>query len=83
MTAIHQHGTIWKDTGDGIWTAFVDVLGKKMLAHAIEVVGDGDEQAATTDEGRSILAMLPPQLGRVPHKTIKLDDLTCVILILS
>lgn len=83
MTAIHQHGTIWKDTGDGIWTAFVDVLGKKMLAHAIEVEGEGPEQKGVTDEARSVLAMLPPMLGLAPHKTIKLDDLTCVILILS
>lgn len=65
MTAIHQHGTIWKDTGDGIWTAFVEVLGIKLLVHAIEVAGEGDEQAATTDEGRSILRYYGANATRV------------------
>lgn len=83
MTAIYQRGTIWKDTGDGIWTAFVDVFGMKVLAHAIEVTGEGREQSAVTDDGRSILAMLSSLLGHVPRETIQLGDMKCVILILS
>jgi hypothetical protein len=83
MAAIHEYGTIWKDTEPGIWTGFVEVVGLKVLAHAVEVKGKGRDQSARTVEGAELLAMLPPGVHCQPMQTFRLADMDCTLVIAS
>jgi hypothetical protein len=79
MTTIVHDGIRWKDTGDGIWSGFVTVLGGRMMAHGIEV--EGDDQHAATTSGAYFLDVLSPILAR-PYATIKLAEDVEVVLVI-
>lgn len=83
MASITEHGTIWKDTEDGIWTGFVAVFGIKMLAHAIEITVKDGKQCAVTTEGENFLANLPHGIFGYKMDTVRIGDMTCAIVIVS
>lgn len=64
----------------GVWTGFIDVLGRQRTAYAVEVESDDGYWTARTENGKSYFyALIQMGLDPANIEPEKLDDMEVVV----